>query len=298
MSQSLPSLSALRAFEATARHMSMTRAAEELHVTAGAVSLQVRELEAALGLSLFERRPRQLVLTPAGADYAASLRSAFRLIREATDIVRSQARPDIVTLSCTAGFAIQWLMPRVEAFQAAYPAIDLRIGTTARLIDFRKDGVALAVRHGLGAYPGLVSEKLVDDDLIVVASPALAARLGPSPAPQALAGETLIHDAGREDWRFWLEAADALEVDWRKGPVVAPDSNGALEAARAGLGFALLREGFAAADLAAGRLAAPFGKPARSRFAYYIVHPAEALERPAVRQVRDWLLAEAGKAQA
>lgn len=296
MNQPLPSLSALRAFETTARHLSMTRAAAELHVTAGAVSLQVRDLEEAIGLPLFERKPRQLVLTATGADYAASLGSAFRLIREATEIARSQARPDIVTLSCTTGFAIQWLMPRLEAFQSAHPAIDLRIGTTARLIDFQKDSVALAIRHGLGAYPGLASEKLIDDELIVVASPTLATRLGPSPSPRALVGETLIHDAGRNDWRFWLEAAGALDVDWRKGPIIAPDSNGALEAARAGLGFALMRESFVAQDLAEGRLTAPYGRPIRSRFAYYMVYPPTVLDRPSVRQVRDWLLAEAGKA--
>lgn len=296
MPEPLPSLSSLRAFEATARHLSMTRAAEELHVTAGAVSLQVRELEANLGLALFERHPRRLELTAAGQDYAAALRSAFRLIRQATDTVRAHARPDIVTLSCTTGFAVHWLMPRLEAFQAAHPAIDLRFGTTARLVDFRTDGVALAVRHGLGAYPGLIAEKLVKDDLVVVASPERAARLGPEPEARQLSEETLIHDAGRNDWRLWLEAEGALDVDWRRGPVIAPDSNGAIETARAGLGFALVRESFVAADLAAGRLVAPFRRGIASRFAYYLVYPPDVLDRSSVRMVRDWLRAEADRA--
>ena len=296
MSVALPSLSALRAFEATARHLSMKQAADELNVTPGAISLQVRELEAALGLALFERKPRQLALTPSGADYAASLRSAFRLIREATEVVRSRGNPDIITLSCTTGFAIQWLMPRLDRFQAAHPNIDLRIGTTARLVDFRTDGVALAVRHGLGVYAGLASEKLVDDALVVVASPEQVAKLGSSPTPKSLASHTLIHDAGRNDWRMWLEAAGAFDVDWRKGPLIAPDSNGALEAARGGIGFALLREGFVADDLAKGRLVAPFGSAVRSRFAYYLVYPPEALDRPAVRTVREWLVNEANRA--
>ncbi|MCX8995751.1 transcriptional regulator GcvA [Rhizobiaceae bacterium BDR2-2] len=295
MNPAEPSLSALRAFEAAARHQSMTRAAAELNVTAGAVSLQVRELEAALGLSLFERRPRQLILTPTGKDYAATLHTAFRLIREATAVARAQARSDIVTLSCTPGFALQWLLPRVDRFQTGHAGIDLRISTTSRLVDFQRDGVALAVRHGLGGYPGLVSEKLIDDDLIVVASPAVAERLGPDPQPGALHGATLIHDGGREDWRLWLEAAGVAEIGWRKGPLIAPDSNGALEAARAGIGFALMRQGFVADDLAQGRLAAPFGKPVKSRFAYYIVYPPGVLDRPAVRQTRDWLLSEAGR---
>lgn len=293
MAEPLPSFSSLRAFEAAARHLSMTRAAEELHVTAGAISLQVRELETNLGLALFERHPRRLELTAAGQDYAASLRSAFRLVRQATDAVRAHARPDIVTVSCTTGFAAHWLMPRLEAFQTAHPAIDLRFGTTARLVDFRLDDVALAVRHGLGAYAGLISEKLVEDDLIVVASPTCSAGLGPDPHAGRLAQETLIHDVGRNDWRLWLEAENALDVDWRRGPVIAADSNGAIEMARAGLGFALVPESFAANDLVTNRLAAPFRRTIASRFAYYLVYPPDALDRACVKTVRDWLLAEA-----
>jgi LysR family glycine cleavage system transcriptional activator len=296
MNHPLLSLSSLKAFEAAARHLSMTRAAEELRVTPGAVSLQVRELETSLGVTLFVRKPRQLALTETGADYFAALRPAFRILREATDTIRSQVRPDIVTLSCTTGFAIQWLLPRIEVFQTAHPDIDLRIGTTARLVDFRSDGVALAIRHGLGGYAGLVSEKLVDDDLIVVASPSLSARLGDNPHPRTLKDQTLIHDAGRNDWRLWLEAAGVPEIDWRKGPLIAPDSNAALEAARAGIGFSLMRQGFVGEDLKEGRLVSVFSSGIKSRFAYYIVYPPEAMERGSVRKVRDWLLSQAGNA--
>lgn len=296
MSEILPSLSALRAFEAAARHLSMKRASEELGVTPGAISLHVRELEASLGLALFERHPRQLALTEAGAEYFLSLRSAFRLMREATHAVRSRQRPDIVTLSCTTGFALQWLMPRLDQFLEDNPDIDLRIGTTARLVDFVRDRVDLGIRHGLGSYPGLLSDRLIDDDFIVVASPAQAASLGHSALPAGLTGERLIHDVDRNDWRLWLEEANAPEVDWRKGVVIAADSNGALEAARAGLGFALVRRGFAEQDLDAGRLVAPFSQSLKSRFAYYVVYPPEALERAAVRRVRAWILAQAGLA--
>ncbi|ATN32717.1 transcriptional regulator [Rhizobium sp. ACO-34A] len=297
MNETLPSLSGMRAFEAAARHLSMTLAAEELHVTPGAISLQVRELEATLGLALFERHPRRLSLTEAGADYFSTLRIAFRLMREATGAIRRKLQPDIVTLSCTTGFAIQWLMPRLEEFQTAFSEIDLRIGTTGRLVDFQKDGVDLAVRHGLGAYPGLASERLVADDLIAVCSPALAATLGPDPTPSRLKPQMLIHDVDRNDWRLWLEAAGATDIDWRRGPVIAPDSNGALEAARAGLGLALLRQGFAEQDIRQGRLVSPFSTAIRSRFAYYLVYPSLALERSAVATVRQWLVEESSRSE-
>lgn len=293
MSDPLPSLSALRAFEATARHLSMTLAAHELHVTPGAVSLQIRELEATLGLRLFVRHARSLALTEAGADYFQSLRTAFMMMREATLALKARLRPDVITLSCTTGFATQWLLPRLHALETAHPNLDLRIGTTARLVDFSRDNVDLAVRHGLGHYPGLISERLLDDELRVVSSPALADRLGAQPHPSALAGQTLIHDVSRDDWRLWLQAAGADNVDWTKGPVIAADSNGALEAARAGLGFALVGHGFAEQDLQDGRLVCPFAQGLKSHFAYYLVYPSRALEKPATRNLRLWLLQQA-----
>lgn len=300
MNDPLPSLSALRAFEAAARHLSMTLAARELHVTPGAVSLQIRDLEASLGVQLFVRHARSLSLTGAGADYFQSLRSAFITMREATMALKSRLQPEVITLSCTTGFAMQWLLPRLHGLEAAHPTLDLRIGTTARLVDFSRDGVDLAVRHGLGDYPGLVSERLIDDELVVVATQALAQELaraepGASPQPEALSGHTLIHDVSRDDWRLWLEGQGASSVDWRKGPVIAADSNGALEAARAGLGFALIRYGFVARDLQDGRLKAPFAKGLHSRFAYYLVYPQRALEKPTTRLLRQWLLEQAGQ---
>lgn len=293
MSDPLPSLSALRAFEATARHLSMTLAAHELHVTPGAVSLQIRELEATLGLALFVRRARSLVLTEPGADYFQALRPAFMAMREATLALKARLRPEVITLSCTTGFATQWLLPRLRALEAAHPNLDLRIGTTARLVDFSRDHVDLAVRHGLGHYPGLISERLLDDELRVVAAPAVAERLGPRPQPSSLAGQTLIHDVSRDDWHLWLQAAGAENVDWSKGPVIAADSNGALEAARAGLGFALVGHGFAEQDIRDGRLVCPFEQGLKSRFAYYLVYPSRALEKPATQSLRLWLLQQA-----
>lgn len=287
----LPSLSALRAFETAARHLSMTRAAEELHVTPGAVSLQVRDLEAALGLKLFERRPRALALTADGADYAETLRTAFRLVREATSALTSRAHGSVLTVTCTAGFAMQWLVPRMGRFEEAHPQIDVRISASHRVMDFRRDGIDLAIRHGLGGYEGLVSERLLDDDLVPVCVPALAGKLGPSPQPDALAHVPLIHDVYRRDWQLWLEAAGATSVDGTRGPIFT-DGNGTHDAMKAGLGVALMRLSFVEKDLADGAVVTPFPLGLSSRLAYHLVYPAAALDRPAAAAFRRWLVAE------
>lgn len=290
----LPSLSALRAFEAAARHLSVTLAARELCVTPGAVSLQVKELEAALGVQLFLRRPRSLALTAEGADYFVTLRTAFRLMREATAEITARARPAVLTLTCTPGFALQWLVPRLGSFEARMPGIDVRISPSNRRMDFALDGIDLAVRHGFGRYEGLVAERLVDDELVPVCSPALAAGASLS-TPAQLAGFTLLHDEHRHDWPLWLEAAGAAEVDAARGPLFV-DSNGAIEAARAGLGVALVRRSLVHRELAAGTLLAPFHQGVASALAYFLVYPAGVLERPAVAAFREWLLAQAGRA--
>eukprot|EP01031_Cornospumella_fuschlensis_P047340 gene47340-57989_t len=199
----LPSLSALRAFEAAARHLSVTLAARELCVTPGAVSLQVKELEAALGVQLFLRRPRSLALTAEGADYFATLRTAFRLMREATAEITARARPAVLTLTCTPGFALQWLVPRLGGFEARMPGIDVRISPSNRRMDFALDGIDLAVRHGFGRYEGLVAERLVDDELVPVCSPAFRDANGPWDEA-AFARCRHVHLSTRAHaWRDW-----------------------------------------------------------------------------------------------
>jgi LysR family glycine cleavage system transcriptional activator len=288
----LPSLSALRAFEAAARHLSMTLAAKELNVTPGAISLQVRDLEAALGVQLFERKTRALALTTEGADYFATLRAAFRLVREATAAITTRARGAFLTVTCTAGFATHWLLPRLRAFEDAHPEIDVRISTSHRVLDFTHDAIDLAIRHGLGGYDGLISERLVDDELTPVCVPALAAALGEAPTPDRLAALTLIHDVYRRDWQLWLEAAGAAGVDGNKGPVFT-DGSGAFDAMKSGSGIALMRRSFLARELEDGTVVAPFSLGLSSRLAYHLVYPGLALERPAVAAFRRWLLSQA-----
>lgn len=293
MSDYLPSLSALRAFEAAARHLSMTLAARELNVTPGAVSLQIRDLEAALGVQLFERKPRALALTVEGADYFTTLRAAFRLVREATATITARARGAILNVTCTAGFATYWLVPRLGRFEALHPDIDVRISASHRVLDFQRDGIDLAIRHGLGGYEGLVSERLVDDELVPVCIPSLAAELGIRPSPAALGPFTLIHDVYRHDWQLWLEAAGAASaVDASRGPIFM-HGNGAYDAMKAGLGFALMRRSFIETELRDGTVVSPFPLGVASRLAFHLVYPGTSLERPAAAAFRRWLLSEA-----
>ncbi|MDM9647158.1 transcriptional regulator GcvA [Rhizobium sp. S163] len=292
MSDFLPSLSALRAFEAAARHLSMTLAARELNVTPGAVSLQIRDLETSLGVRLFERKTRALALTPEGADYFTTLRAAFRLVREATAAITARNRGTVLNITCTAGFATYWLVPRLSRFEALNPEIDVRISASHRVMDFQRDGIDLAIRHGLGGYDGLVSERLVDDELVPVCTPKLADALGPDPSPDALAPFQLIHDVYRHDWQLWLEAAGASDADAARGPVFM-HGNGAYEAMKAGLGFALMRRSFVTTELEDGQVVAPFPVGVASRLAFHLVYPGQALERPAAAAFRRWLLSEA-----
>ncbi|MFT4000074.1 MAG: transcriptional regulator GcvA [Rhizobium sp.] len=290
----LPSLSALRAFEASARHLSMTLAANELHVTPGAISLQIRDLESALGVRLFERRARSLALTADGAEYFATMRTAFRLIREATAALAMRSKDTVLTVTCTAGFATHWLVPRLRRFEEAHPDIDLRISASHRMMDFQRDGIDIAIRHGLGGYEGLASERLLDDEYVPICTPEMATALGPSPAVDDLAGLTLIHDVYRRDWELWLQAAGATRVDAMHGPVFT-DGMGAYHAMKAGLGIALMRRSFIAQELADGTLAAPFPIGFASALAYHLVYPPGALERPAIAALRAWLFSEVSR---
>lgn len=291
MSDFLPSLSALRAFEAAARHLSMTLAAQELGVTPGAVSLQIRDLEAALGVQLFERKTRALALTAEGADYFTTLRLAFRQMREATAAIAARARGSVLNVTCTAGFATYWLVPRLNRFEALHPEIDVRISASHRVLDFQRDGIDLAIRHGLGGYHGLVSERLLDDELVPVCVPKLAVELGSSPSPNALAAVQLIHDVYRADWLLWLEAAGATGVDASRGPIFT-HGNGAYDAMKAGLGFALMRRSFVKDELHDGAIVAPFPLGVASRLAFHLVYPGAALDRPAAAAFRRWLMSE------
>src|SRR5581483_10212898 len=204
----LPSLAGLRAFEAAARHLSFTRAAQELNVTQTAVSHLIRRLEEQLGVRLFLRRNRALELTREAAAYLPAVRGAFEDLRRATNRLRRSERDGLLTVSTTASLAAKWLVTRVAAFQAANPGIEVRISTSSHLVDFQREEVDMAVRYGRGIWPGLRTDWLMAEDMFPVCSPSLLGGEHPLREPEDLEHHTLLHaTVSREDWQLWLTAA-------------------------------------------------------------------------------------------
>lgn len=272
----LPPLNGMRAFEVAARHLSFRRAAEELGVTQGAVAQQVRGLEAHLGLSLFHRTARSLVLTEAGRGYATNLARAFSLMTSATRVLRPE--PVQATLSVTPGFATRWLIPRLGDFTAAHPDIDLRILASDRMADFQTDAVDLAVRLGRPPFgPGLVSEPLLEQVLVAVAAPPLG-------DPLQL---TFLHDA-HDLWPQFLALA-CEEPPQPQRNIRFSQTALAIEAALAGQGIALAPRAYVAQDLAQGRLVTCFATELRTGADFHMVSPRKTATAPQTRRLRDWL---------
>jgi LysR family glycine cleavage system transcriptional activator len=294
----LPPLNSLRAFEAAARHLSFTRAAEELHVTPAAISHHIKGLEEHLGLKLFRRLNRAVVLTHAGQACVAGLSDAFDRMAVALERLRAQECSGPLTVSTSPALAAKWLVPRLEGFQELYPEIDVRVSAAMRLVDFAREDVDVAIRYGTGSYPGLLTELLLTNEVVPVCSPALLEGPRPLRAPEDIRHHTLLHDDTRTsdgaypNWAMWLRAAGLEGVDASRGPRF--DYPGlVLDAAAAGRGIALALSTVAAADLAAGRLARPFAVTVPTPFAYYVVCPEPTAERPKVAALRRWLRAEA-----
>ncbi len=287
-----PPLNALRAFESAARHLSVKLAAEELCVTPGAVSQMLRNLEDHLGVKLFERVNRGILLTQAGRDYLPPIRNAFRQIAEASKRVAVTADTGILTLSVTPFFASAWLVPRLKSFQKAHPEIDLQILTSGALVDFSRDGVDLAIRHGAGRYPGLRSYRVVSVEMVPVAAPLLVERLGMPELSNELTRWPQVHDADRKGWSLWFQAQGIDEVGVPRGPSF-DDSGLLLSAVVAGQGVGLLPAAMVALDVAEGRLVM-LAKPTHMEtFAYYLVYPEAKHDNPKISALRDWVLGAA-----
>jgi LysR family glycine cleavage system transcriptional activator len=204
----LPSLNGLRAFDAAARHLSFTRAAAELNVTQTAISHQIRRLEAQLGIRLFVRRNRTLLLTREAQVYLPAVRGAFEDLRRATARLRNAESDGLLTVSTTASLAAKWLVTRVAAFQEAHPTIEVRLTTSTHLVDFRREEVDMAVRYGRGSWSGLRAHWLMAEDIFPVCSPTLLRAAKPLRRPEDLEHHTLLHaSVSREDWQLWLTAA-------------------------------------------------------------------------------------------
>jgi LysR family glycine cleavage system transcriptional activator len=289
----VPPLNALRAFEATARHLSVKNAAEELCVTPGAVSQMLKALELHLGVKLFHRVNRGVSLTDAGRDYLPPVRNAFRQIAEASRRITVSADTGLLTVSVTPFFAAAWLVPRLKEFQDAHLDIDLQVVTSSALVDFSRDSVDVAVRHGLGRYPGLCSDRVVAVEIVPVAAPTLAARLGKPATPAELTRWPHVHDAERKGWHLWFEAQGIDEIGPLRGPSF-DDSGLLLKAVLAGQGAGLLPAAMVSRELAEGRLVTLADVVVLDDFAYYLVCPQASRERPKVAAFRTWILAAAG----
>jgi LysR family transcriptional regulator, glycine cleavage system transcriptional activator len=286
----LPPLNALRAFEASSRHLSFRLAADELGVTQGAVAQQVRGLEAALGLKLFERHPRALALTASGAQYKSSVRRAFELLADATDALKPQ--PLTLTLSVTPTFAAKWLLARLPDFTQAHPDIDLRVLATERLSHFQNDNVDLAVRYGRPPFgAGLNAELLFEDEIVAVASPSLLKKTRLASNPASLSRFPILHDA-HDLWPRFIESLEPRPTQDAAKHIRFNQTALAIDAAIAGQGVALAHAAFVHADLAAGRLVRALPIELRTGAGFYLV--SQRKPKPAsVLAVQRWMRRQA-----
>ena len=289
----LPPLSALRAFEAAARHESAKRAAEELSVTATAISHQIRSLEESLGVALFVRKPRKLELTASGRELKEVLEGAFDSISAAVERLRSAPQRHAVTLTTTPVIASRWLLSWVCMLRETHPTIDLRIHASHDTVAL--DGVTadIAIRYGDGRWPGMVAEKLLDNTFIPACSPLL----GLSDVND-LPNHPLIHfhspsaGTGPVDWAGWQKLAKVPGLDVSAG-LVFSDETHAVSAAVGAQGVALMSRELIEDELAAGRLVQPFGPEIKVK-AFYLVYPESRKSEPVIQAVRDWVMAVPG----
>lgn len=289
----LPSLSALRAFEAAARHESAKQAALELSVTATAISHQVRGLEEALGVPLFLRRPRKLELTPKGRELQQVLETAFDSISAAVERLGAAPSRQAVTLSTTPAIASRWLLSWVCMLRESHPEIDLRIHASHEPVAL--DGITadLAIRYGDGRWPGLVAEKLLDNTFVPTCSPHLGLT-----DPVQLQSHPLIHFRTHAavsapiDWSTWQKLAQVPGLDVNAG-LVFSDETHAIAAAVGGQGVALMGRELIEDELKEGRLVQPFGPELRGK-PFFLVYPEHRRDEPAIQAVRDWVMAVPG----
>jgi LysR family glycine cleavage system transcriptional activator len=297
MPRRLPPLNALKAFEAAARYESFTRAAEELCVTQGAVSHQVKALEAELGLKLFNRERQRLIITEAGRNYLEVVRDAFDRIAAGTERLLQRQSAGALTVSTSPNFAAKWLVHRLARFAEVHPGIDLRISASMHHVDFAHEDVDLAIRHGDGRTAGLHVTRLCAEELMPVCSPKLTSGRHALRKPSDLARHTLLHVNDRSEWSKWLDVIGATAIDAARGPVFNQASM-ALDAAADGQGIALARSALAAWDLIAGRLVRPFKLSLPLPYAYWIVCPKATAKLPKIATFRDWLLSESASDEA
>lgn len=296
--RALPSLVALRAFEAVAAHRSVQRAAAELHVTPTAVSHQLRTLEEAVGQRLFERRPRQLVLTAAGQRLFDAVREGLDTMAAGVRELRQARSRRVVTVSATTAFAARWVLPRLAALHRDCPGVSLRVHASEAVSDLVRGDADLAIRFGDGRWRGLATHRLGEERYALLCSPRLKPR-----QPGDLEKHTLVHfDWGANarapaDWTRWArEAGIPRAASWvaARAALSFTDEGQAMDATLAGLGVGLLSLTLTAAERASGLLAQPFG-PVLDTGGYYLAAPEANLQDPGIREVWDWFARECAR---
>ena len=303
MNEILPSLNGLRAFEAAARHMSMTRAADELAVTPSALSHQIRSLEDFLQVRLFERGTRKIALTAAGRRLQPGLEAGFTHIREAVAVLRAPSNPNVLVVSTPPGLTAKWLAPRLYRFSTRHPDIDVRITSSAERADFHNDGIDVAIRNmplDPPGEPGLVFEPLVEITYLPVCTPGFLEARGPFDTVGQVAKVPLIHDdtfankALLPRWRDWFAHAGAKVPDVARG-LRFNSSDHALSAAAEGAGILLAQDIHAHDDLRSGRLVVAFDMPFRPGRAYNLVYPDHPANPETVAAFAEWVKEEVDK---
>jgi len=304
-----PPLNALRAFEAAARHLSFKVAARELHVTAGAVSHQVKLLEDYLGVALFRRLTRALELTAEARALLPKVQQGLAALADAVELVRAREEAPALTVLAPPNFAARWLVPRLARFTQAHPAVELHVASRPGMIDGRGDSEVVSVpdarddspmamvRFGDGRYPGAHVDEVFSAVYVPVCSPALLKGAHPLRKPDDLRHHTLLHEdtvteeGARPSWADWLRSVGVADVDATKGPHFS-DASLSFEAALEGMGVALVMKPLVRTEIEAGRLVVPFDIAAPATYAYYLVTPEGSEDAGTVAGFRRWLLAE------
>ena len=298
MRPNIPSLQSLLAFDAASRHLSFTKAAQELHLTQTAISHQIRTLEERLDTKLFVRRRNILALTPAGSEYLRSVHEAISLLSAATDRTRKRETKVVLTIACLPTYAVKCLIPALPEFQEAHPDITVHLNTSSSFDVFTRNAYDVAIRYGSGHWGDMRADRLQSEAFFPVCAPALLERAGPfATVAEGLARmrqvRTYFYSMYQDDWPAWLEAAGLAHAEF-DGEAVFHLQLTSLEAALAGMGVAIGRTPLVDADLASGRLVEPFALRVPSSSAYFITSPSGKAKLKRVEVFRDWALARLG----